>query len=86
MCSICQNLYSDGGDYLSLLYRKSLIYAIKTYYILVFFVVRGFYAYQLKQGHQKPSKPVDKMHYSVLIYTYVDTRKETAKDESREKI
>lgn len=60
MCSICQNLYSDGGDYLSLLYRKSLIYAIKTYYILVFFVVRGFYAYQLKQGHQKPSKPVDK--------------------------
>ena len=44
----------------SLLYRKSLIYAIKTYYILVFFVVRGFYAYQLKQGHQKPLKPVDK--------------------------
>lgn len=61
ICSICQKkLYSDGGDYLSLLYRKSLIYAIKTYYILVFFVVRGFYAYQLKQGHQKPLKPVDK--------------------------
>lgn len=91
MCSICQNLYSDGGDYLSLLYRKSLIYAIKTYYILVFFVVRGFYAYQLKQGHQKPStsktiKACGQMHYSVLIYTYVDTRKESAKDESREKI
>lgn len=85
MCSICQNLYSDGGDYLSLLYRKSLIYAIKTYYILVFFVVRGFYAYQLKQGHQKPSA-CGQMHYSILIYTYVDTRKESAKDESREKI
>lgn len=88
-CGICQELYSDGGDYLSLLYRKSPIYAIKTYYILVFFVGRGFYAYQLKQGTSKPIKACGQMHYSVLIYTYVDTRKESkesAKDESREKI
>lgn len=52
----------------SLLYRKSLIYAIKTYYILVFFVVRGFYAYQLKQGHQKPSKPAELARRSGVRY------------------
>ena len=86
MCSICQNLYSDGGDYLPLLYRKSLIYAIKTYYILVFFRGKGFLCLPTQTGTSKTIKACGQMHYSVLIYTYVDTRKESAKDESREKI
>lgn len=81
-----KKLYSDGGDYLAYTYRKPLILRDQDIYTFVFFVVRGISACQLKQGHQKPLKPVDKMHYSVLIYTYVDTRKESAKDESREKI
>lgn len=38
------------------------------------------------EGYPKTFKACGQMHYSVLIYTYVDTRKESAKDESREKI
>lgn len=84
MYSICQNLYSDGGDYLPLLYRKSLIYAIKIYYILI--RGKGFLCLPAQTGTSKTIKACGQMHYSVLIYTYVDTRKESAKDESREKI
>lgn len=85
MCSICQNLYSDGGGYLSLLYRKSLIYAIKTLYTCLF-RGKGFLCLPAQTGASKTIKACGQMHYSVLIYTYVDTRKESAKDESREKI
>lgn len=61
ICSICQKkLYSDGGDYLAYTYRKPLILREKDIYTFVFFVVRGISAYQLKQGHPKPLKPVDK--------------------------
>lgn len=38
------------------------------------------------EGYPKTLKACGQMYYSVLLYTYVDTRKESAKDESREKI
>lgn len=87
ICSICQKLYSDGGDYLAYTYRKKTSYLTRLRHIYIcLFRGKGYLCLPAQTGTSKTIKACGQMHYSVLIYTYVDTRKESAKDESREKI
>lgn len=85
MCSICQNLYSDGGDYRLYFIENPLFTRLRHIYICLF-RGKGYLCLPAQTGTSKTIKACGQMHYSVLIYTYVDTREEGAKDESRQKI